>query len=164
MVDYSALNPRTRANLDKAMKDNDSVLIRSIILTAGEINLKNAEAAFRYACRNDDLFGVIEKHNQDMFELKEKKLWDKAYFTRHVQNMMRNFSEQAFKHYLEVGQFLFPERMQESTESEANQATAHVPLPSGEHIVRKDGVTWIFKVGIPLAVGIIVLGLIIYFA
>ena len=110
MVDYSALNPRTRANLDKAMKDNDSVLIRSIILTAGEINLKNAEAAFRYACRNDDLFGVIEKHNQDMFELKEKKLWDKAYFTRHVQNMMRNFSEQAFKHYLEVGQFLFANR------------------------------------------------------
>ena len=57
MADYSALHPRTRANLDKAMKDNDPVLIRSIILTAGEINLRNAEAAFRYACRNDDLWG-----------------------------------------------------------------------------------------------------------
>ena len=108
--------------------------------------------------------GVIEKHKPDMFEPKEKKLWNKAYFTRHVQNMMRNFSEQAFKHYLEVGQFLFPERMQGSVEPETNQATPHVPLPSGEHIVRKDGVTWIFKVGIAIAVGIILLGLIIYFA
>lgn len=165
MADYSALNPRTRANLDKAMKDSDPVLIRSIILTAGEINLKNAEAAFRYACRNNDLFGVIEKHNPDMFEIKEKGQWDKAYFTRHVQTMMRNFSEQAFRHYLDVGQFLFPERMQETIEPGGRQAPLkEVSLPPDERMVKKDGVTWVFKVGVALAIGFILLGLIIYFA
>jgi hypothetical protein len=165
MSDYSALNPRTRANLDKAMKDNDPVLIRSIIVTAGEINLKNAEAAFRYASRNNDLFGIIEKYDPNLFEIKEKREWDNAYFTRHVQTMMRNFSEQAFRHYLEVGQFLFPERMQEAIEPTTRQETPQtVSLPPDERMVKKDGVTWVFKVGVALAIGFILLGLIIYFA
>lgn len=108
---YPNLNPRTQRNLNDAMRKNDPILVRSIIVTAGDIDLSNARDAFKYACADGDPVGVIEEHNPKMFNIKPKEQWDKAYFIRHTQTMMRCFSKEAFKHYLEVGAYLFPERV-----------------------------------------------------
>jgi hypothetical protein len=155
----SKLTKGTEENLRQAMAENDSILIRSIILAAANISLPEACEAFDYAVDGGDPYKIIEDPAPDFIFDANKEHWDRDYFFNHTQRMMRNFSRAAFEHFLEVGKQVFPERMKPMPDLSAEN-TPPPSLPPGCKIERKNGVS-VVMIGAAI-VGIILLGVIIY--
>lgn len=105
----------TETNLRAAMAENDTVLIRSIIISAGNISLRDAANAFDFAVDGGDPYKVLVPKNSEFIFENDKGKWNKQYFFNHVQKMMRNFSREAFDHYLDVGAEVFPEKLKPLT-------------------------------------------------
>jgi len=114
----SQVNPVTRDLLDNAIAEKDPILVRSIIVTVGEQNLKEALAAYKYAIAGGDPLGIVVKHDPEFVFQEDSSQWNRDYFIEHTQKMMRNFSREAFDHYLKVGAKVFPARMRIASQSD----------------------------------------------
>ncbi len=149
----------TEDNLRKAMAENDPILIRSIIVAAGNLSLLEAQRAFDFAIDGGDPYKILQAKDPNFNFLNEKSRWTKEYFFEHTQKMMRNFSHEAFEHYLDVGAKVFPDKVK----PESIKTLAGGPeIPEGARIEAAGGLNLI-KVG-AVVIGIVLFGIIILLA
>jgi len=148
-------------NLRRAMSENDPVLLRSLIVTTGDMSLLESHRAFNFATDGGDPYKILMPADPDFHFILDKAQWSKKYFFSHTQKMMRNFSREAFEHYLEVGKEVFPEKMKPFPEIDDSQPTVNPSsLPPRATVEEKSGVYWV-KVGAAI-VGFLLLGVIIW--
>ena len=158
------LSESTQKSLEEAAARQDVNYIRGLIVTAGDTNFKMAKEVFDVAKYRWN--GFIDASSADSNFEKDEGKWDEDYFFYHLQGMMRCFTEEAFAHYLQVGAKVFPERLKQPVAErgpidkgrESRGGASIRDLPSGVKIIDKK---WLIQAGI--IIGVIVLGLIIYF-
>ena len=142
----------TEANLRNAMDEKDPILLRSIIVTAGNISLLEAQRAFDFVLDGGDPYKILQVRNPDFVFITDESRWTKEYFFEHSQKMMRNFSREAFEHYLEVGAKVFPDKV--------NPRSIAAETPKSETPSRKKRIFLGNKY--VLMIGAVVIGLILF--
>ena len=154
-------------SLRQAMKEGDTVLLRSLIVAAGNTSIMEARLAYDYAIDGGDPYKILMPPDPAFVFVTDKTRWDREYFFDHVQKMMRNFSSEAFEHYLEVGRKVFPEKMKPLPAPEPAPKPAPRPaprppieIPNGGHLEERGGFTFVI-VGASI-VGFLLLGAIVW--
>jgi len=92
----SQVNPVTRDLLDNAIAEKDPILVRSIIVTVGEQNLKEALAAYKYAIACGDPLVIVVKHDPEFVFQEDSSQWNRDYFIEHTQKNDAQFFTGSF--------------------------------------------------------------------
>lgn len=120
----------TKRRLDEAIRDQNTMLARSIIIGLTSTNFSEAMHAFFYVVER--IPGVLQQHDAKAYPLKEASDWTENYWHEITVDLMRNFSKERFEHLCAVGAVIFPERSKNSTARGANcrEAQCNCSVPS----------------------------------
>lgn len=71
---------------------------------------------------DDELY---EKHDDELFPILPKDIWDEDYFNKQKVKLQRNFSKERLEHVRELGKFIFPpkEKISSSKNEEVKNNT-----------------------------------------
>lgn len=106
------LNPKdakTMERLDAAIREQDVVMARSIIIGLANKNFAEAGRAFFYAAER--MPELLQQHDGDLYPMsKENSLWTEDYWHGITRDLMKNFSKERFEHLCEVGAQVLPKK------------------------------------------------------
>lgn len=146
------LNPKdakTMERLDAAIREQDVVMARSIIIGLANKDFAEAGRAFFYAAER--MPELLQQHDGDLYPMsKENSLWTEDYWHGITRDLMKNFSKERFEHLCEVGAEVLPKKSTESTVSPVNtpkseQYESHQPNRANKMVY------------IALAIGIVII-------
>ncbi|MEI6826876.1 MAG: hypothetical protein WCK54_14865 [Desulfuromonadales bacterium] len=106
------LNPKdakTMERLDAAIREQDVVMARSIIIGLANKNFAEAGRAFFYAVER--MPELLQQHDGDLYPMsKENSIWTEDYWHGITRDLMKNFSKERFEHLCEVGAQVLPKK------------------------------------------------------
>lgn len=106
------LNPKdaqTMERLDAAIREQDVVMARSIIIGLANKNFAEAGRAFLYAAER--MPELLQQHDGDLYPISKKNsFWTEDYWHGITRDLMKNFSKERFEHLCEVGAQVLPRK------------------------------------------------------
>jgi hypothetical protein len=146
------LNPKdakTMERLDAAIREQDVVMARSIIIGLANKNFAEAGRAFFYAAER--MPELLQQHDGDLYPVSnEHSIWTEDYWHGITRDLMKNFSKERFEHLCEVGAEVLPKKSTGGTVSpvhtpKSQQYDSHQPNSSNKMVY------------IALAIGIVII-------
>lgn len=106
------LNPKDAKTLERlngAIREQDVMLARSIIIGLANINFAEAGRAFLYTAER--MPELLQHNDGDLYPMsKDNTVWTLDYWHGITRDLMKNFSKERFEHLCEVGAHILPKK------------------------------------------------------
>lgn len=135
------LNPKdakTMERLNAAIREQDVVMARSIIIGLANKDFAEAGRSFFYAAER--MPELLQQHDGDLYPMpKENSIWTEDYWHGITRDLMKNFSKERFEHLCEVGAEVLPKKSTRSAVSpvhtpKSQQYESHPPNSANKMI------------------------------